>query len=227
MSHPAPMGTPYFAGCRGVWGDRHTAGVVGRNISGPYFAGLQCDFTHNGAFWIAQFLAVCRRSKMMSMGTRRPQRGSRLFWHAECARVAVCRSDDDGGDHAQAASPCPWVYGRRMPVCLHEDAGPPLRPRHDEAEEDFPVAAYPPPPERLLYDKPYTPGHPGILRCMRASLAPFTRGACHSPASVTLCGRVLLLRPAPPDDARQHGGTASSWARDERPRQRPPPQRIQ
>src|SRR4029450_3316443 len=104
---------------------------------------------------------------------------------------------------------------------------PSLRPRHPEAEEDFPVAAYPPPPYTPLSDKPHAPGHPGIRRCMRASRTPFTRGACHSPASVTLCGMALLLRPAPPADARQHGGTASSWARDARPRQRPTPQRIQ
>src|SRR5215510_4975223 len=87
---------------------------------------------------------------------------------------------------------------------------PSLRPRHPEAEEDFPVAAYPPPPKRLPSDKPHTPGHPGILRCMRASRTLFTPGACHSPASVTLCGMALLLRPAPPADARQHGGTTSS-----------------
>src|SRR5262245_44770524 len=40
-----------------------------------------------------------------------------------------------------------------------------------------------------------------------ALLTPVT---CHSPASVTLCGMALLLRPAPPDDTRQHGGTTSS-----------------
>jgi hypothetical protein len=31
------------------------------------------------AIWIAQFIAVCRRSRMVAMGTRRPRRGSRLY----------------------------------------------------------------------------------------------------------------------------------------------------
>jgi len=38
---------------------------------------------------VAQFLAVCRRSKMMAMGTRRPRRGSRL-----CRRWALQWSED-------------------------------------------------------------------------------------------------------------------------------------
>src|SRR5215510_4447265 len=60
---------------------------------------------------VAQFLAVCRRSKMVAMGTRRPRRGLRLCrrwvlrWRedgqllGQCLRATKCDKLSEGINH--------------------------------------------------------------------------------------------------------------------------------